>query len=247
MFKIVISGAKGKMGQAILACAKEDPEIEVVGALDKGDSLEEQVKPGAVVIDFSSHAFTPGLAGHAAKKNCPMVIGTTGLTEDEKKVIALASQNLPIMLSPNMSVGVNLLFAMVKTAAAVLREGFDVEIIEKHHRHKVDSPSGTAVKLAELIAQAKEQPLSKLARHGRSGDVGKRSADEIGIHAVRGGDFVGEHDVLFAGEGETVELIHSASSRFIFARGAIRAAKWIGGKPPGLYDMMDVLGLKGLR
>jgi len=241
--KIVISGSKGRMGQTILECAKGDRQIEVVGMLDIGDFIEEAVKAGAVVIDFSSHSFTPTLAGHAVRKKCPLVIGTTGFTDTERNEIQKASQSIPIMLSPNMSVGVNVLFAMTQRAASVLKEGFDVEIIEKHHRLKVDSPSGTAAKLAELIAQSKGGSLSKLARHGRSGDAGKRTDDEIGIHAVRGGDFVGEHTVLFAGEGETIELVHTANSRTIFARGALRAAQWIAGAKPGFYDMMDVLGL----
>ncbi len=242
---IVVTGANGRMGQTILRCAKEDPEIRIAGFLDRDEKLDSFLKPGVVVIDFTIHTATPELIKVAAARKCPMVIGTTGFTEAELKVIRNASKRLPVMLAPNMSVGVNLLFDLTRRVTAVLKNRADVEIIEKHHRRKKDSPSGTAAKLLEIVAEELKQKSTKAARHGRVGDVGERTASEIGVHAIRGGDFVGEHTVLYAGDGEVVEITHKASSRDIFARGALVAAKWVARQKPGLYDMLDVLELRG--
>lgn len=241
--KVIVTGPKGRMGQSILNCAKQDPGIVLVGTLDKKKDAQQCFRSDIVVIDFTVHHATPALAEMAAKAFCPMVIGTTGFNHVELAAITNASKSIPIVLAPNMSVGVNLLFKLVRVASAILKE-FDVEIIEKHHRRKKDSPSGTAMRLAEILADSKKSSVSKLAKHGRVGDVGERTAHEIGIHSVRGGDYVGDHTIIFAGDGETVELTHHASSRDLFARGALLAAKWVSSKKPGLYDMEDVLGLR---
>jgi 4-hydroxy-tetrahydrodipicolinate reductase len=165
------------------------------------------------------------------------------LNHEEHQTLIEAAKIIPIVFAPNMSVGVNLTFALAKTATSILKENFDIEIVEKHHRHKKDSPSGTAIRLAEVIAQTKGKELSQIWKHGREGEVGARTRDEIGMHAVRGGDFVGEHTVIYAGDGEVIEITHKASSRDIFAKGALRAAKWVSTVTPGLYSMQDVLGL----
>ncbi len=232
------------MGQTILRLAQSDPEIKVVAGIDRDDSLEPLLKPGMVVIDFSMHRATPELAKAAAAKKCPMVIGTTGFTSEELKKIQNAAKATPILLAPNMSVGVNLLFSLAQQVTSILKDSTDIEIIEKHHRRKKDSPSGTAARLLEIIAAEMGLNPATAARHGRAGDVGERSAKEIGVHAIRGGDFVGEHTVIYAGDGEVVEITHKASSRDIFAKGALVAAKWIATKKPGMYDMLDVLGLR---
>lgn len=247
MAKIVVAGAKGRMAQSILRCAAEDREIEIVGTAERGDFLKNILKPGVVIIDFTAHNATPAFAKAAEEIGCPMVIGTTGFTYDERKLIRDASTAIPIVLAPNMSVGVNLLFALTKIVGAVLREGFDIEIIEKHHRNKKDSPSGTAARLAALAAEGRGLAVSKVSKHGRFGDLGERTSQEIGVHSIRGGDYVGEHTVIYAGDGEIVEITHKASSRDIFSKGALLAAKWVAAAKPGLYDMEDVLGLQVSR
>jgi 4-hydroxy-tetrahydrodipicolinate reductase len=242
--KIVVTGAKGKMGQTILNCAQNDSEIKVVGSIDVGQPLEAALQPGAVIIDFSHHAATPAFAEIALQAKCPMVIGTTGFTEAEKSSLHKISKTIPMIIAPNMSVGVNLLFNLAQVVTSVLKKDFDIEILEKHHRRKKDSPSGTAARLLEIVAETKGAQVSKVAKHGRVGDVGERTKEEIGVHAIRGGDYVGEHTVIYAGDGEVIEITHKANSREIFAKGALVAAKWLSSAKPGLYDMSDVLGLK---
>lgn len=234
------------MGSSILACAAKDADVQVLAQVERGESIGEVLKSGCVIIDFTHHTATPEFVAAAVKAKAGIVIGTTGFSDTELKKIHTASKSIPIVLAPNMSIGVNLLFCLSQVVATTLRENFDVEIIEKHHRRKKDSPSGTAARLAEVIAEAKGLDLKKVARHGRHGDVGERTPSEIGIHAVRGGDYIGEHTVLFAGEGETIEIGHRASDRNIFAKGAVLAAKWLVRAKPGLYDMQDVLGLREL-
>ena len=242
--KIFVTGANGRMGQRVIACANEDPEIEVAGTLEIDQAIREHLQSWMTIIDFTIHTATPNLAEVAAELGCPMVIGTTGFTYKERDVILAASKTIPIVMTPNMSVGVNLLFTLTQMVSSVLGEGYDVEIIEKHHRHKKDSPSGTAAHLAEIIAKAKDKLDLDLIKYGRHGNHAERTADEIGVHSIRGGDFVGEHTVIFAGEGETVEITHKANSRDIFAKGALRAAKWAANASPGFYQMQDVLGLQ---
>jgi 4-hydroxy-tetrahydrodipicolinate reductase len=244
MIRIIITGSKGRMGHALLACAAHYPDLKVVGQIDQGDDLSAVIGQGDVVIDFSSHGATPGIAELCAGQRKAMVIGTTGHTEKGQSQIANCQSQIPIVLSSNFSTGVNTLFWLTRKAAEILGPGFDVEVIEMHHRLKRDAPSGTARTLAEILASVRQQQFDKVARHGRSGIVGERTAEEIGIHSVRGGDVVGDHTVIFAGAGERVELTHKASTRETFANGALRAAQWVVGQKPGLYDMQDVLGLK---
>src|SRR6266436_5867211 len=242
--KIVITGAKGRMGQALVACAARLPELQVVGQVDQGDDLRAVITRADVVVDFSFHQVTNSVAGLCAVHKKGIVIGTTGHSETEKAQITQLASQIPMVWSSNFSTGVNALFWLTRKAAEILGPGFDLEIVEMHHRMKRDAPSGTAKTLADILAGVRQQQLEKVVRHGRAGLVGERKAEEIGIHSVRGGDVVGDHAVIFAGVGERVELAHKASSRETFANGALRAAQWVVKQKPGLYDMQDVLGLK---
>jgi 4-hydroxy-tetrahydrodipicolinate reductase len=237
-----IVGAKGRMGLAI-ASAAEAAGHRVAARVDAGDTLADAFATGDTVIDFSSHQTTRAVLELAVRHRRPLVIGTTGHSAAEKRELAALASQVPCVWAGNYSVGVNLLFALTQRAAAVLGSDYDCEVVEMHHRFKKDAPSGTAARLLEIILE--ERRLSESAlRHGRVGIVGERSAGEIGVHALRGGDVVGDHTVLFAGLGERLELTHKASDRSIFARGAIRAAEWISDRPAGLHDMQDVLGLR---
>ena len=199
---------------------------------------------GDVVVDFTFHESTVPLAGICAEHKKPIVIGTTGHSEAEQKELTRLSAQIPLVWSSNFSTGVNALFWLTRKAAEILGPEFDVEIVEMHHRLKKDAPSGTAKTLARIVADARGLPRSGALRHGREGLVGERTRAEIGMHSLRGGDVVGDHTVIFAAAGERLELTHNASSRETFAGGALRAAQWVVGKKPGLYDMQDVLGLK---
>lgn len=243
MTAIIINGAKGRMGQMLLACAARDPELQVAGAIDAGDDLASVLSKAQVVIDFSQPEVTVGVAGACAAAGKALVIGTTGHGAAEREVIRGTALHLPIVWASNYSTGVNTLFWLTRKAAEILGPGFDVEVVEMHHRHKKDAPSGTAATLVEILAQARRLSAETAVRHGRQGLVGARSGGEIGVHALRGGDVVGDHTVVFAADGERVELTHRASSRETFANGALRAAQWVVGRPPGIYSMQDVLGL----
>ena len=244
MTKIIIIGSKGRMGQALLTCAARLPEIEIVGQIDAGDDPCAVIDKGDVVIDFSFHNATLEVARLCAQRRKALVIGTTGHAEAEKSAIRALQSDIPIVWSSNYSTGVNTLFWLTRKAAAILGPGFDIEVVEMHHRLKKDAPSGTATTLLEIVADVRKVQLEEMLRHGRKGIVGERTAGEIGIHALRGGDVVGDHTVIFAANGERVELTHKASSRETFANGALRAAQWVVQQKPGLYDMQDVLGLK---
>ena len=244
MIKVIITGSKGRMGRALVACAPQHPELKVVGQIDQGDDLAALIGQGDVVIDFSSHSATPGIAQLCAVHKKAMVVGTTGHSEEGRLQIANCQSRIPIVLSSNFSTGVNTLFWLTRKAAEILGPAFDLEVVEMHHRLKRDAPSGTARSLVEILAAVRKQQAEQVSRHGRRGIVGERTAEEIGVHSVRGGDVVGDHTVIFAGLGERVELTHKASTRETFANGALRAAQWVVGQPPGLYDMQDVLGLK---
>jgi 4-hydroxy-tetrahydrodipicolinate reductase len=244
MTKIIIVGAKGRMGQALVACAKNFRQLDVVAAIGRGDDLRAVISKSDVVIDFSSHSATPGIVELCAKNKKAIVIGTTGFSDAERLVIENRQSAIPIVLASNFSTGVNTLFWLTRKAAEILGTDFDLEVIEMHHRLKKDAPSGTAKSLAEILADVRKQQLEKVARHGRVGIVGARTPEEIGVHSIRGGDVVGDHTVVFANVGERVELTHKASSRDTFANGALRAAQWLADQKPGLYDMQDVLGLK---
>jgi 4-hydroxy-tetrahydrodipicolinate reductase len=244
MKKVVITGAKGRMGQSLIACATRFPEVEVVGKIDIGDEIEPVVRNANVVIDFSFHNATAGIAEICARHKCALVIGTTGHAEEEKARIVAVTQTIPIVWASNYSTGVNALFWLTRKAAEILGPSFDLEIVEMHHRLKKDAPSGTAMTLAEVLAAVRNEQLKDVLRHGREGIVGERTSREIGMHSVRGGDVVGDHTVIFATSGERLELTHKASSRDTFANGALRAALWVTEKPPGLYNMQHVLGLQ---
>jgi 4-hydroxy-tetrahydrodipicolinate reductase len=229
------------MGQAITEAAKA-AGATVIG-IDQGDDASAHIAKVDVVIDFSFHAATLSLAELSAKNSKPLIIGTTGHTDAEKAAIIKAVGSIPVVWAGNYSIGVNLLNALVRRAASVLGTGWDIELTEMHHRLKKDAPSGTAEKLLEIIREERKISVAQ-QRHGRSGLIGERPANEIGVHALRGGDVIGDHTVLFASDGERLELTHKASSRTIFAQGALRAASWIVGKPAKVYGMDDVLGLR---
>ncbi len=265
--QVAINGCAGRMGRRILALLLEDPELSLAGVLEAADhpsqgqdagslvgkpNLGVLVTPGLegcaiepdVVIDFTTPSVTLALAQEAGKRKKSMVIGTTGLTDDERSKLADSLSGTTSVLAPNMSVGVNVLFKVAHDVARTLGPDYDMEIVEAHHRFKADAPSGTALRLAEAVAEARGIDLSEKARYGREGRPGARDSEEVGVFAVRAGDIVGEHTVVFGGIGERLELIHRAHTRDNFALGALRAAKWVAEKPSGMYDMMDVLGLR---
>ena len=244
MTRVIITGVKGRMGQALVACAVNHRELEIVGQIDAGDDLSAVIAKCDVVIDFSLHSATPGIVELCAKNKKAVVIGTTGHSDAEQSAIRSLQSTIPMVWSSNYSTGVNTLFWLTRKAAEILGPGFDLEVVEMHHRLKKDAPSGTAKSLAEILAEVRKQQLEAVARHGRVGIVGERTPEEIGIHSIRGGDVVGDHTVIFANNGERVELTHKASSRDTFANGALRAALWVVQQKPGVYDMQDVLGLK---
>ena len=241
--RIVIVGSKGRMGEALLRLARANPALELVGGVDKDDNVLDLIDRADVLVEFAHHALTPLLAQTAVEHKKALVIGTTGHTDGERASIEGQAQKIPIVFAPNYSVGVNLLFYLTKIAAQTLGDDYDREVVEMHHRHKLDAPSGTARRLAEILAQAAGGTYDANVIHGRHGDVGARPKKVIGMHALRGGDVVGDHTVMFAADGERLELAHKASSRDTFASGALRAAQWVGSKKPGLYSMQDVLGL----
>jgi len=244
MTRVIINGCKGRMGQALLASAVRQPAIQIAGQVDQGDDLGAVLPSGDVVIDFSFHSVTAACASLCAQSRKPLVIGTTGHTDAEKAQITALSAKIPMVWASNYSTGVNTLYWLTRKAAEILGPDFDLEVVEMHHRLKKDAPSGTAVTLLEILADVRQVQIKDAARHGREGITGERTRSEIGIHSMRGGDVVGDHTVVFAGDGERVELTHKASSRETFAQGALRAAQWVAGQKPGLYDMQDVLGLK---
>lgn len=242
--KLLVTGSLGRMGKAVVNCAAGDDTLTVVHQIDVGDNLLDVLPACDTVIDFSFHTFTTELLRGCADLGKNVVMGTTGHTAEELRAIEEAATKVPMVFAPNFSVGVNLLFWMSRKASDILGEGFDIEVMEMHHRLKKDAPSGTAKRLAEILTDSRGLTYDEHARHGREGIIGERPAKEIGVHALRGGDVVGDHTVTYAGIGERVELTHRASSRDTFANGALRAAKWLQGKPAGLYDMQDVLDLK---
>ncbi|MSU59177.1 MAG: 4-hydroxy-tetrahydrodipicolinate reductase [Pedosphaera sp.] len=244
MTKIIITGSKGRMGQALVACAAQHQYLQVVGQIDKGDDLRAVIGQGDVVMDFSSHTHTSEVAALCAGHKKALVIGTTGHNDSETFAIKQAIVPIPVVWASNFSTGVNTLFWLTRKAAEILGPGFDLEVVEMHHRLKHDAPSGTAKSLVEILAKVRHLHLPEAAKHGRQGITGERTPNEIGLHSIRGGDVVGDHTVIFATNGERVELSHKASSRDTFANGALRAALWVAKQKPELYDMQDVLGLK---
>lgn len=230
------------MGQAIAAAAEREAGLVVVAKLDQGDKLTDHIADCDVVIDFSHAGAIEGISAACLEARKPLVMGTTGHSEANRALLETTAKSVPVVYSPNFSVGVNTLFWLTRKAAELLGHGFDLEIIETHHRLKKDAPSGTAKKLGEILCQVRDLDFEKNVRYGREGMPGERPDAEVGIHSVRGGDVVGDHTVIFAAQGERLELTHKASSRETFAAGALRAARWVAKKPPGLYSMEDVLG-----
>jgi 4-hydroxy-tetrahydrodipicolinate reductase len=241
---LLINGAHGRMGQTLIACATGDPDLHIFATIDVGDDFAAALSGADAVIDFSHHATIEPVLVRCIEHQKTLVIGTTGHTDGQIAAIKHAAAHIPIVFAPNYSVGVNTLFWLTRKAAEILGPGFDLEVVEMHHRLKKDAPSGTAKRLVEILAEVRDLKYHEDARHGRHGIVGERTDAEIGVHAIRGGDVVGDHTVIYAAQGERVELTHKASSRETFARGALRAAQWAHGQPAGLYDMQDVLGLK---
>ncbi len=267
MVRITVAGAMGRMGNRIVVLSKEYEAIKLSGAFERRahkdvgkdigilsgigetcilleDNIEKAVDQADVIIDFTHASSTLEHLRTASARGKAMVIGTTGFTKEQLGEMAALTRNIPCVMASNMSLGVNLLLKVLQDVAKALGDEYDIEIIEAHHRMKKDAPSGTAIKMAQVIAEAVNRKLDEVAVYARKGMIGERTRKEIGIQTVRAGDIVGEHTVLFGGMGERIEISHRASSRDTFARGALRAATWIRGKAPGLYDMQDVLGLK---
>jgi 4-hydroxy-tetrahydrodipicolinate reductase len=243
MTRIAINGSKGKMGQTLIEAINLNENVDLGVGLDKGDSLNNSLEDFDVLIDFSRPDATMNALSICESSGKAMVIGTTGFSDDELEVINQASKDIPIVFAPNMSIGVNLTLKLLETSAKVIGPDSSIEIIEAHHRYKVDSPSGTALKMGEIVANALGRNLADCAIYGREGIEEPRDLNSIGFSSIRGGDVVGEHTVAFFMEGERVEITHKASSRMIYANGAVRAANWLHNKPNGLYSMQDVLEL----
>ncbi len=261
---VAITGCTGRMGLALLQASREGNHINLTAALAPADSPEvghdvgellhteplgvsitddinTAIASSDVLIDFTRPEATLSYLQACVKAGRAMVIGTTGFSEDELQQIAEAAKQIPIVHAPNMSVGVNLCFNLLQQAAKILGDDYDVEVIEAHHRHKVDAPSGTALRMGEVVAEALDRNFNTCSVHGRHGQTGERGRKTIGFSAIRAGEIVGDHTVLFAGQGERIEITHRASDRIIYAKGALRAASWLQNQPPGLYSMQDVL------
>lgn len=266
MTRCAVAGACGRMGRAIIRALGPAEDIELVGATEQhghpgigsdagelsgtgtnhitvADSLALIAPEPDVIIDFTAPESSLRNIEWAASRHTAMVIGTTGFSSVQNARIKELARSIPCVCSPNMSVGINIMFTLIEKVAQILKDRYDMEIIESHHRSKKDAPSGTAVTMAHILAGATSRDLESVAVHQRKGLIGVRRREEIGIQVVRAGDIVGDHTVLFAGEGERLEITHRADSRDTFAAGAVRAACWVTGQPPGLYDMRDVLGL----
>jgi len=245
MNQILVTGKSGRMGQTIIDAIGENPGAELAATHDVGEDLAAAMAKADTVIDFTIHSFTGTVLAEALKNGTRLVIGTTGHTDEERATIAEASKTLPIVFAPNYSIGVNTLFWLTRKAAQVLKQDrFDIEVTEMHHRHKIYAPSGTARRILEILNEETGTNYEEDIKHGRFGITGARTQSEIGMHTLRGGDVVGDHTVMFAADGERVELTHKASSRMTFAAGAVRAAIWLTDQPAGLYDMQDVLSLR---
>jgi 4-hydroxy-tetrahydrodipicolinate reductase len=267
VIKAVVAGASGRMGKRLVALMRESADFQVVGAVERKDHVDvgrdagevagvgplgvaivdvvDKALHGAqVLLDFTASAAAMRNLEAASQAGVAVVVGTTGLSEGDIARVRELAARVPCVQSPNMSVGVNVLYGVLAQVARTLGDGYDIEVIEAHHHFKKDSPSGTADRMARVMAEALGRDLRKVGVYGRFGIVGERTKEEIGVHAIRAGDIVGEHTILFGGMGERIEVTHRAHSRDNFAFGALRAARWVVGKSPGLYDMLDVLGLR---
>lgn len=266
MIKTTIIGASGRMGRSIASILVDDDSVEITGALevsghpDIGKSLgdivgnekiatvinedfDEACDNSDILIDFTAPESTLMNLKYAYENGKSMVIGTTGFSHSEQAELEKLAEKIPCVISPNMSIGVNILFELSKKVASLIGDSYDIEIVEAHHRNKVDAPSGTAIGIAKSVAQGLKVKLDDAARYERYGKIGERKKGEIGIQTIRGGDVVGDHTVMFLGDGERLELTHKASNRDNFSKGVLLAVKWLPGKPPGIYSMKDVLGL----
>ena len=266
MIKVSIMGVAGRMGQTILRQLNNENDVHIVGAteivshpelgsdigilsgqgelgISISDNVEDACINAEVIVDFTAPLSTLNNARYAASNGKSMVVGTTGFTEEEKKELYQLAKEFPCVFSPNMSIGVNVMFEATKKLAEILGDDYDIEIIEAHHKHKIDAPSGTALRLGESAAEGLGRDFNKVARYERHGAIGERKEKEIGMQTIRAGDIVGEHTVMFCGAGERIELTHRAMSRDNFAKGVVRAVKWIPGKPAGIYTMKQVLGI----
>ena len=264
--RLVVAGATGRMGRMLIEAIAQTPDCTLVGALEHAQSaalgqdaggfaglvtgvvvqadVARALQGADCLIDFTRPQGSMVHAEAAAQAGVSMVIGTTGFADEQKARIAEAANRIGVVMAPNMSVGVNVTLKLLETAARALPEGFDIEIIEAHHRHKVDAPSGTALRMGEVVAQAMGRDLNQCAVYAREGITGERDPSSIGFATIRGGDIVGDHTVLFAGTGERIEITHKSSSRATYAQGSLRAARFLSQHPAGLYDMFDVLGLR---
>ena len=243
--RVAVAGASGRMGRILIEAVNAASDCTLAGLLDIGVDMRAGLQDAQVLIDFTRPEGTLAQLAVCRQLGVNAVIGTTGFGDTQKAEIAEHSRHIAIVMAPNMSVGVNVMFALVAQAARVLGDAYDVEIVEMHHGKKKDAPSGTAVHLAEVAAESLGRDPARDVVYARHGMIGERTPREIGVMSLRGGDVVGEHTVFFAGQGERLEVTHRATSRDQFARGALRAALWVKGRPPGLYDMQDVLGLRG--
>jgi 4-hydroxy-tetrahydrodipicolinate reductase len=266
--RIAIAGASGRMGKMLIETVLAAEDAELVGALDIAnspslgtdpgmswglqtdiritDQLEKGLESAQFLIDFTRPEGTLAYAKYCAEHGIHMIIGTTGLSTEQQQELASYADKIAIVFAPNMSVGVNATFKLLELAAKILNQGYDIEIIEAHHKHKVDAPSGTALKMGEIVATAQGKNLKDCAVLSREGHTGERTEGTIGFATIRGGDVVGDHTVLFAGDGERIEITHKSASRMAYAQGAIRAARFLQNKQNGYFDMQDVLGLKSL-
>lgn len=264
--KVAVVGAHGRMGRMLIEATLKDGDASLVAAFDRAgspaigrnagelvglpcdvvvsDDFAGRIGAAECLIDFTRPEGTLFHLRHCREKGVAMVIGTTGFDAEGKAAIADAARDIPIVFAPNMAVGVNLVFKLLDTAARILNEGYDIEIVEAHHRHKIDAPSGTALRMGEVVAAALGRDLKDCAVYGREGVTGERDPSTIGFATVRGGDIVGDHNVMFCGIGERVEIAHRAGSRMPYALGSLRAARFLAGRKNGLYDMQDVLGLR---
>ena len=264
--RIAVAGASGRMGQMLIDAVRASGDCVLSAALDRADSaalgqdagalsgqalgvligadLRAALQSSGFLIDFTRPEGTMAHLDACRALGVAMVIGTTGFSDVQKARIAEAAQHIPIMMAPNMSVGVNVTLKLLEMAARALNTGYDIEIVEAHHRHKVDAPSGTALRMGEVIASALGRDLKDCAVYAREGVTGERDPSSIGFATIRGGDIVGDHTVLFAGTGERIEISHKSSSRATYAQGSLRAVRFLAGRRPGLYDMFDVLGLR---
>jgi len=264
IIRLAVLGAGGRMGRAVISLALDDDRFELTGVHSRAgseyigqdaavlagrppigipvhDALDAVLRTADVAIDFTRPEFTLEIATHCAAAGCALVSGTTGMNPDQRRQLENVAEKLPVFWAPNMSIGVNLLLAALELVATKAGDDYDAEIVEAHHRHKVDAPSGTALALGEALAAARGEPLDALAEYGRAGTTGPRQKGRIGIHAVRGGEIVGEHDVRLIAAGEEIRLGHTAFNRTAFAAGALRAASWLQGREPGFYGMRDLL------